>query len=97
MIMPPDVPTMLMAIATLCCGIFAGAAIFINAVEHPARMEGGTALALAEWGPSYRRATVMQAPLAMIGGSAAIGAWLMGGGRAWLVGGFLSMTFTEVS
>jgi hypothetical protein len=44
-------------VAVICCGVFAGAAIYINLVEHPARIEGGTVLALTEWVPSYRRAT----------------------------------------
>src|SRR2546426_431842 len=45
-------------LATFCCAIFAGAAIYINAVEHPARMSCGTSAALAEWAPSYTRATI---------------------------------------
>ena len=76
-------------IATLCAAIFTGAAIYINLVEHPARMSLGTAVALAEWKPSYRRATVMQASLAIAGVVAALGAWAVGAGRAWLVGGLL--------
>lgn len=60
-------------IATVCAGIFAGAAIYINAVEHPARLSCGTELALRQFAPSYRRATVMQASLAMIG--CALGVW----------------------
>ena len=74
-------------IATLCAAIFTGAAIYINLVEHPARMSLGVAAALAEWKPSYRRATLMQAPLAIAGLVAALGAWAIGGGRAWLFGG----------
>lgn len=76
-------------IATLCAAVFTGAAIYINLVEHPARMSLGTAVALAEWKPSYRRATVMQASLAIAGVLAALGAWAFGAGRAWLVGGLL--------
>ena len=76
-------------IATLCAGLFAGAAIYINAVEHPARMSLGTATALAEWRPAYRRATLMQAPLAVVGLLAALAAWATGAGTAWLVGGLL--------
>jgi anthrone oxygenase-like protein len=76
-------------IATLCAAIFTGAAIYINLVEHPARMSLGTAVALAEWKPSYRRATLMQAPLAIAGLAAALGAWAVGSGRAWLVGGLV--------
>jgi hypothetical protein len=74
-------------IATLAAGLFAGAAIFINLVEHPARMEGGTAAALKEWRPSYKKATLMQAPLAAVGFLSASAAWLMGGSVWWLVSG----------
>jgi hypothetical protein len=76
-------------LATLCAAIFAGAAIYINAVEHPARMSLGPATALAEWRPAYRRGTLMQAPLAIAGLLTALAAWLTGGGIAWLVGGAL--------
>jgi hypothetical protein len=58
---------MLLTIAAMAAGLFAGAAIYINAVEHPARMSCGTELAVREFGPSYRRATLMQAPLAVVG------------------------------
>src|SRR5580765_7159876 len=59
-------------IATLCAGLFAGAAIYITLVEHPARLECGTELAATEFGPSYRRATLMQASLAAVGLAAAL-------------------------
>ena len=65
-------------LATLCCGIFAGAAIYVNAVEHPARMSTGVRAALAEWAPSYKRGTVMQASLAVLGFGFALLAWLTG-------------------
>jgi hypothetical protein len=54
-------------VAALCAGLFAGAAIYISVVEHPARLSCGTALALREFAPSYRRATFMQASLAVTG------------------------------
>jgi hypothetical protein len=54
-------------VAALCAGLFAGAAIYISAVEHPARLSCGTELALREFAPSYRRASVMQASLAVAG------------------------------
>lgn len=80
---------MLELIATFCAALFAGAAVYINLVEHPARMSLGSGPALAEWAPSYHRATRMQAPLALVGALAADGAWLVGGGAWWLAGGVL--------
>ena len=80
---------MLEILATLCAAVFAGAAIYINVVEHPARMSLGPAAALAEWRPAYRRGALMQAPLAIVGLLAAAAAWATGGGVAWLVGGAL--------
>ena len=79
----------LQAIATLCCALFAGAALYINAVEHPARISCGTELAVSQWAPSYRRATWMQAPLALVGFVSAAAAWLAGSGIVWLLGGIL--------
>jgi len=66
-------------VAIACSGLFAGAAIYINAVEHPARLSCGTELAVREFAPSYHRATIMQAPLAVIGCIAGLwAAWLFG-------------------
>lgn len=63
------------SVATVCAGLFAGAAVYITFVEHPARLECGTELAATEFGPSYRRATVMQASLAAVGLVASLVAW----------------------
>jgi hypothetical protein len=63
---------MLLILATLAAGLFAGAAIYITAVEHPARLACGSELAIREFAPSYHRATLMQAPLALLGCAAGI-------------------------
>jgi anthrone oxygenase-like protein len=76
-------------ISLLSSGIFAGAALYINLVEHPARVSCGTGLAIAEFRPAYKRGAIMQAALAVAGLLAGIGAWLNGSGLAWLVGGLL--------
>jgi hypothetical protein len=81
--------TSMACFATLSCALFAGAAVYINAVEHPARMSCGTAVAATMWAPSYRRATWMQAPLALVGRLTAVMAWLAGASAAWLLGGVL--------
>jgi Anthrone oxygenase len=76
-------------IAILTAAIFAGAALYINLVEHPARMSLDTKSAAMEWAPSYSRATAMQAPLAALSLIAGLGAWLLGGGLGWAVAALL--------
>jgi Domain of unknown function (DUF1772) len=75
--------------AILTASIFAGAALYINLVEHPARMTLDTKSAALEWAPSYARATWMQAPLAALSLIAGLGAWLLGGGSGWAVAAVL--------
>ena len=76
-------------IATLSAALFAGAAIYINVAEHPARMAIDTRSAAVQWAPSYQRATWMQAPLAIASFLAGAGVWLVGGGALWLVAALL--------
>lgn len=82
-------PALMQFIAALATTLFAGAATYINLVEHPARMGLSTQLAASVWAPSYRRATVMQASLAVLGALAGVAAWALGGGAAWLLGALL--------
>jgi len=87
-------------LATLSSGLFAGASIYINLVEHPARMEAGTNLALTEFAPSYRRATVTQVSLASVGFLSALVAWRLRLDSRWLIGGGLLVSiipFTPVA
>ena len=76
-------------VATLCTALFAGASLYINLIEHPARIECGTALATTEFGPSYRRATLMQGSLALVGSLAAVSTWWLTAKPRWLVAGIL--------
>src|SRR5260370_42512945 len=76
-------------VALLATALFAGAAVYITFVEHPARLLCPTSWAVAQWRPGYKRATVMQASLAVIGSLAAIIAWLAGAGLPWLAAGLL--------
>ena len=75
--------------AILACALFAGAALYVNLVEHPARMGCGTALAATVFGPSYRRATVMQASLALVATVSALSAWWLVGSVLWMTGALL--------
>jgi hypothetical protein len=76
-------------IATLCTSLFAGAALYINVAEHPARMALEIRMAAKQWSPSYQRATWMQAPLAVLGFLAGGAAWLGGANVGWLVAAVL--------
>jgi hypothetical protein len=71
-------------VAVLACTLFAGAAVYITAVEHPARLPCGAEVAAAEWAPSYKRATLMQVPLALVAGLFGIVRCMQGGGPLWL-------------
>lgn len=76
-------------VAVLSCSLFAGAAVYITFIEHPARMQCGVEIAATDFAPSYRRATIMQATCAAVGLLASFGAWLAGAGFWWLVAGVL--------
>lgn len=75
-------PVATLIIATL----FAGAALYITIVEHPARLGLSDEALLAQWQPSYRRALPIQGGLAIAGGLAGFAtAWLTGDWR-WIAG-----------
>jgi hypothetical protein len=77
----------LAGVATAAGGLFAGAALYVTLVEHPARVGCGPMVAVAQFRLSYPRGAALQAPLAVIGGLAGIGVWLAGGALAWLAAG----------
>ena len=81
--------TVLLFIATLCAGLFAGAALYVSLVEHPARVSCGTAIAVAEFGPSYRRAARLQSALASVCFVAAVWAAFRGAGHLVFVAALL--------
>jgi len=75
--------------AILSCALFAGAALYINLVEHPARLQCGTELAATVFGPSYHRATAMQLPLALVAALSGVGSWWFDSSMLWIVGASL--------
>jgi anthrone oxygenase-like protein len=85
----PPLLSVLEFTAALAGALFAGAALYINVAEHPARMGLETRSAAQQWAPSYQRATWLQAPLALLSLACGTAAWLLGAGFAWLVGALL--------
>jgi hypothetical protein len=88
-------------VATFAAALFAGAGLYINVAEHPARMMLDTRHAAAQWAPSYRRATWMQAPLALLSLVAGVASWRLGGNLGWaiaalLIGAVIPFTFIGI-
>lgn len=74
------------AIALILATLFAGAALYITLVEHPARLGLDDAAMLAQWQPSYKRALPIQASLAVLGGVAGLIVWYQSRDWPWLLG-----------
>jgi len=86
-------------ISVLASGLFTGASIYINLVEHPARLSCGTAIAARQWAPSYKRATAMQVSLALVATVAGLGRGIGGGELVWYLAAaliFAVMPFTVI-
>jgi hypothetical protein len=76
-------------LALITAAAFSGAAVYVNVVEQPSRLQLDDRALLTEWKPAYNRGTAMQAPLAMIGCVfGALAAW-QSGSWWWLVGGIV--------
>ena len=78
--------------ALVAAAMFAGAALYISAAEHPARMDLDDAAALAHWHVAYPRGAMMQATLALVGSVLGLLEWLVTGNALWLLGALVLFT-----
>lgn len=77
---------MISLVALLSATLFAGAALYITLVEHPARLQLADGPLLQQWQPSYKRALPIQSNLAVIGGGAGLIAGYLSKDWLWAAG-----------
>jgi len=69
--------------------LFAGAALYVTLVEHPARLGLADGPLLAQWQPSYKRALPLQSGLAVAGGVAGLIVGYLSPDWRWFAGSIL--------
>jgi hypothetical protein len=76
-------------VALVLATLFAGAALYISLVEHPARLGLADGPLLAQWQPSYKRALPIQSGLAVAGGAAGLILGYLSADWRWFAGAIL--------
>ena len=75
--------------ALVLATLFAGGALYISLVEHPARLQLADGPSLAQWQPSYKRALPIQSGLTIAGGAAGLIVGYLSTDWRWVAGSIL--------
>ena len=78
-------------LALVSAALFTGAAFYVNFAEQLARLMLDDRSLLAQWKPAYKRGTIMQSTLAIVGFVSGATAWWLSGILAFLVGAVLML------
>jgi hypothetical protein len=78
-------------VALVLAAVFAGAALYVNLAEQPARLTLDDRALLAEWKPSYDKGKMMQASLALLATLVGLLAAYESGRGIWLLGAALML------
>lgn len=78
-------------LALVSSALFTGAAFYVNFVEQPARLKLDDRSLLVQWKPAYKRGTIMQSTLAVVGFILGSVAWWLSGSIAFLLGAVLML------
>ena len=79
-------------LALVVAAAFAGAAIYVSACEHPARLVLDDRGLLTQWKPAYKHGAAMQASLSLIGTVLGLIAWWQSRNPLWLAGSVALIT-----
>ena len=79
------------SLALAFASALAGAGLYVNGVEQPARMALDDEAMLKEWGPSDRRGVALMAALALLAGVCGLSAWFETGDARFAAGAVISV------